>query len=98
MRTPAARATGNSRTMFGNATRRASSASSAKPSVRTDHRALTFLGDDRGVSGRREVGELGPHAGADFRRHVIELSAHFRSAIYPFASTLDSAGCSTYFW
>ena len=34
-----------------------------QPGVRADDRALALLGDDRGVPGRGEVGELGPHAG-----------------------------------
>ncbi len=35
-----------------------------EPGARADDRALAFLGDDRGVAGRREFGKLRSHADA----------------------------------
>ena len=78
-RTPAARAAGSSRTMLGSATRRASSASMRQPGVRADDRALALLGDDRGVLGRREVGEWPSCAG-----DVVELGRPLTQCHIPF--------------
>ena len=54
--------------MFGSASRRASCGEYGQSGVRADDRALALLGDDRGVAGRGEVGEVDSHAGHRGRR------------------------------
>ena len=65
--------------------------------VRPDDGALELLGDDRGVSGRGDLGEVDFHT--DRRvRDLVKLRRPLTHGHIGFRVHLDSAGCSTYSW
>ena len=85
-RTPAVRAAGSSRSMLGSAYAACLLGEHRQPGVGADDGALALLGDDRGVPGRRELGEVDASCRRDrvVAGHLVELCRPLPQCHIPF--------------